>query len=243
MPTRDPTADHPHLWTDFLTSPSSESRKALADAYLPIVRREALRLGSRRANADHQDLVGLGTIGLLNALDSFDPERGIPFPAYARHLITGSMKDGLRQADRLPRKLREASDRLRLQTESAKEILGRAPTETELAALLDVTISKLREVIAASREVASLSELREDDDLRDSLEEEGLKRLLLADLADSVLEQLSPRKQAIVRLYHLEGLKLKEIANRLGVTESRVSQLHSEALREARTLGQRFMRA
>ena len=193
--------------------------------------------------ADFPDLISTGTVGLIRALESFDPTKGTPFPSFARLAVSGAMKDGLRKEDRVSRKVREESDRLRIETERAVTILGRLPSEFELASLAATTISRLREVLAATAAVGSLSELaspdgREVGDLvADPAAEERATRAQLADLAAAVLGRLSARKQAVVRWYHLEGVNLKEIGSRLGISESRVSQLHSEALQEARLWG------
>ena len=198
---------------------------------------------------EREELVHVGMLGLVEAAARFDTERGIPFSTFAGLRIEGAIIDFLRRGDWLPRASRAFEQRVSRTERALFERLGRAPTRTELAQSLDITGKALevhqarvaiatiesldREVRADSSQAVRLSEIIPDRAA--SIEEMVLERELVA-MARRSLHSLDERSRYVVVSYLLEGKSLKEIAERLGVTRSRVSQLKDEAVRRVREL-------
>ena len=231
------------LWERYSQSRSPELREALILQFQPLVKYVVRRLGYPTGGiVDYDDLVSYGTIGLIEAVERFEPERGTPFKAYAVARIKGAVIDALRDLDRLPRTLRQKAreaDRaaVRLRCE-----LGRAPRDREVASALGVTVERYREYVTdASRVTVSLDALssRDADDDRaefgiadpdaspvDCNIEREESRLEVV----RAIRQLPRRDQMLLGLYYKDGLSMREAGEVLGVTESRVSQLCSRAL-------------
>ena len=199
--------------------------------YSPLVKFVAGRVRSGLPpSVDQNDLVSDGVLGLMDAVDKFEPERGLQFQTYAVQRIRGAIVDGLRSSDWVPRSVREkirdmdaASTRLELR-------LGRAPKDKELAAELGITVEELRKVYTqtAHTSVVSFETVLDDEAPRTSLGLPGGDDNLPPGFLRAVRE-LAERDQVVVALYYWERLTLAEIGKVLGVSESRVSQLHSRA--------------
>ena len=219
------------LWQDFQRDPSTELRNRLVLQYSPLVKYVAGRVrAGLPPSVESADLVSEGVIGLMDAIDKFDPDRGLQFQTYAVPRIRGAIIDSIRATDWVPRSVRTKvrdADRVR---EELLLRLGRPPEDDELAAATGLTLAELREVLGRQTVVASVDhdELAEIHDggprLDDAFEDEGMRELLMR-----AVRQLPERDQVIVALYFFEGLTLAEIGRVLDVTESRVSQLRSRA--------------
>lgn len=217
--------------------------------YAPLVRRVARSLPLEIPGLlEFEDAVGYGTCGLVEAVRRYDPSKGTNFHAYAVQRIRGSMIDAFRRMDRLSRTMRQkARDVQRAQSE-LENVLGRSPNDHEASAHLGISLEQYREAHANSRWVTvSLDRLLEKDDDGDSfpaaemptadddidftrsLEEKELHE----DLARSV-QSLPERERLVVSLYYVEHLTMKDIANVLSVSETRVSQLHAQAVKRLR---------
>jgi RNA polymerase sigma factor for flagellar operon FliA len=234
------------LWQHFKTRRDRAVRERLALAYLPLVRAQVRRMAGRvPPSVRAEDLEGYGMVGLLEALDRFDPDRGIPFEAFARLRIRGAMYDYLRTLDLLPRVARRTVSHVQEADAALTHALGRRPTASELAASAGIGSRRLRRALrdaAAGMPLSLEGELGETDRLP-----AALARDAGGDLADAAEQQaldaelwrataaLPVRHKVVVGLYYEEGLTLAEIGRVLGVTESRVSQLRSEALQTLRT--------
>jgi RNA polymerase sigma factor for flagellar operon FliA len=227
------------LWAAFRSERDVELRNRLVLQYSPLVKYVAGRLRTRLPDSvDYNDLVSDGIIGLMDAIERFDPGRGLTFQTFAVPRIRGSMVDALRALDWVPRSVREKVRRVEEAQRTLEARLGRIPDDPEIAAELGIPVSELRELYAkvAFTSVATLDDL--DLDLADDLsaaathrvEDDHAKAALL-----KVVGELPQRDQVIIALYYFEGFTLAEIGRVLGVTESRVSQLHSRATLVLRT--------
>jgi len=213
------------------------NRNDLILQYYPMVRQVAYRMARRLPRSvDAEDLVNIGVLGLMDAVDRFEEGRAPSFGAYARIRVQGAIVDEMRKNDWVPRSVRDRAGRIDKARTALTEELGRAPTHEELAAHLDVSVERLVQLnkTADVRVLVSTEEgATEDGRIRDTLAHPGLglDELLtnrhVSEQVRQVLSQISEREQLIVDMYYYRDLTFKEIAQVLGVTESRVSQLHS----------------
>jgi len=220
-------------------------RDALIHRHLPLVRRVARRHAGRLpTGVELDDLVSWGTFGLLAAVARYQPSREALFPAYARFRIRGAILDQLRRYDWMPRSVREKAAAVARAARETERRLGRSPTEAELAATLGLPLAAYRALLDEVAPVAlvGLDELEPDErDDRQSVGEghEPLGVLLArerAGLVADAIRRLPEREQLLLSLYYRDELTMKEVGAVLGVTESRVSQLHTQALLLVRAL-------
>jgi RNA polymerase sigma factor FliA len=219
------------LWAAYRADPSLELRNRLVLQYSPLVKYVAGRLRARLPESvEYADLVSDGILGLMEAIDRFDPGRGLAFQTFAVPRIRGAMVDALRGLDWVPRSVRDKVRKVEAAQQSLEARLGRIPDDPEIAAELGITVSALRELYSkvAFTSVATVEDLELADDLSaaatQEIEDDQAKAALL-----KVVRELPERDQVIIALYYFEGFTLAEIGQVLGVTESRVSQLHSRA--------------
>jgi RNA polymerase sigma factor FliA len=237
------------LWRQYGSTHGQAHRDRLMLHYAPLVKYVAGRVGTGLpAHVDVADLVQSGIFGLADAIEKFEPERGLKFETYAMQRIRGAILDELRSQDWVPRSVRGRARDVERALERLGNQLQRTPTDTEIAAELQITVAELRELYAqfqltsvvaldelmvAGRGDASLAETLPDigaDDPVASLVDQDNRR----QLADAIA-QLGERDRVVVTLYYFENLTLAEIGKVLGVTESRVCQLHTRAVLRLRT--------
>ncbi|MDH5752393.1 MAG: FliA/WhiG family RNA polymerase sigma factor [Deltaproteobacteria bacterium] len=227
-----------------------KTRDEVALEYAPVVRQIANKLAARLpANLDREDLVQAGMIGLLDALEKFDPGREAQFRTYAEFRIKGAMLDDLRATDWVPRSVRENADRVGRANKELSYELGRAPFEEEIAVRLGLSLNEYRELLLKSKAVnlLSIEDLghRDSDgdhgDIHDVLADpqagDPLETLSLSDMKKRLaqaIRELPDREQLLLSLYYDEGLNLKEIGEVMNITESRVSQLRTQAIMRLR---------
>ncbi len=244
------TPDEEIRVSDTVTSALTvEEQQHLVMQYAPLVRRVARSLPLEIPGLlEFEDAVGYGTCGLVEAVRRYDPAKGTNFHAYAVRRIRGSIIDAFRRMDRLSRTMRQkAREVQRAQTELQVE-LGRTPTDVEASEYLGMTLTQYRDALTNSRWVTvSLDRLLEKDESGDSFPaaemptaDEDLdftvafeEAELYEDLATAV-RALPDREKLVVSLYYVEHLTMKEIAGVLSVSETRVSQLHSQAVKRLR---------
>ncbi|MCL2702285.1 MAG: FliA/WhiG family RNA polymerase sigma factor [Defluviitaleaceae bacterium] len=221
-------------------------REKLIIEYLPVVKITAGRLAVRfYGHVEMDDLVSYGIFGLIDAIDKFDPNKGVKFETYASLRIRGAIIDNIRRLDWVPRTLRQENKKLERAYTELENQLGREPKEEELAVKLEITVKEVRELIGKSQLAAfvSLDEYMEQSHehsaavsadrktSRDGNEPETeLLRGETKDMLIQAIERLTEKERIVVTLYYYEEMTLKEISKVLSVTESRVSQIHSKAM-------------
>lgn len=219
------------LWQEYKTTHDPEVRNRLVLQYAPLVKYVAGRVRSGMPQTVEQaDLVSEGVIGLMDAIEKFEPGRGLQFQTYAVPRIRGAIIDGLRAADWVPRSVRNKIRDIQQAQVALESRIGRTPTDTEIADELQVSVKELRATYAkvSYTSLASIDEIGVTDDFgvaaEDALEDNEVRAALMA-----AITHLPERDKIIIALYYFEGLTLSEIGQVLGVTESRVSQLHTRA--------------
>jgi RNA polymerase sigma factor FliA len=234
------------LWQEFRSSRDQETRDRLILTYAPLVKFVAGRVGANLpSHVDEQDLVSYGLLGLIGAIERFDPDREIKFETFAIARIRGAIIDELRSLDWVPRSVRTRARAIERAIATLEKELMRAPTDEEIAKKLGLTPDELEESLheisrtsvaaldelwspSGSGDQVSLIDTIEDDSGPDpemSLEQSEVKEALAEAISD-----LPEREKLVVTLYYYEELTLREIGEVLGVTESRVSQLHTKAI-------------
>jgi RNA polymerase sigma factor for flagellar operon FliA len=224
-------------WTEC----TPEQQERLARHFAPKVKYLALRLKFRLPrNVELADLIGAGTLGLMESFAKFRPQLGIKFDTYAENRIRGAMLDELRRLDWFPRSLRR---RVRLLDEAAHKLehaAGHAPSEEELVAETGLNLQEVREGLEALQNqfCLSLDMMQDSFSPADSLNEENPFRQAasqeLVDRMAELIDQLTPREKLVLSLYYADELNMRETAEVMGITEGRVSQLHSQALSRLR---------
>ncbi|MCC7010588.1 MAG: FliA/WhiG family RNA polymerase sigma factor [Acidobacteria bacterium] len=232
------------------TSPSPEAlqeRDALVMGHIDLVRSLASRLGRRvPSHVELSELVSVGVLGLIDAARRFDSSLGVPFEAFARRRIHGAMLDSLRRLDRVPRSVRRTQRRIDAALADLRHRLGREPERDEIAEALGLAPEAYDAVLEELRwaDVAVVRSRGSDEDAGDLLDvaidgEDGPyaqleRRALRARLAQA-LSELPDRERQILALSYQEELTLAEIGQVFGVSESRVSQLRTQAVARLRT--------
>lgn len=242
----DHTAAITDVWRAYKASGDTDLRDRLILQYAPLVRYVAGRVGvGLPASVEQGDLVSYGVFGLIDAIEKYDLERAIKFETYAINRIRGAIIDELRSFDWIPRSVRTKAKDIERAISSLEERLQRTPTEPEIAEELGLDLRELRRVlgqvsyvhVAALDEMlgsadqadgATLGERIEDERISapgDAMDDEETRQLLAR-----VIHTLPEREQIVVTLYYYEGLTLAEIGLVLGVTESRICQIHTKAI-------------
>jgi RNA polymerase sigma factor for flagellar operon FliA len=219
-----------HIWTEFKQSREPALRNRLVLQYAPLVKYVAGRMRTRLPDSvDQDDLVSDGVLGLMDAIERFDPARGLTFQTFAVPRIRGAIIDGMRAMDFVPRSVRDKLRELQKSQLALEERLGRSPTTEEIAREAGIPLQQVRDLTKkGSGSHANL----DDFDLADELASTADHALEEGDVQASlmrVVDELSERDRVVIALYYFEGLTLAEIGRVLGVTESRVSQVHSRA--------------
>lgn len=233
MDSDQPDPDHSvgALWERFKRDGDKDARDRLVVHFSPLVKFVAGRVRSGLPpSVDQADLVSDGVIGLMDAIEKFEPARGLQFQTYAVSRIRGAMVDGLRSSDWVPRSIREKIRDLDAAQARLERELGRAPTDGEVARELGISVDDLRKIYSqtAHTSVVSFETVLEDEAPRATADLPGADDDLPPGFLAAIRE-LAERDQIVVALYYWERLTLAEIGRVLGVTESRVSQLHSRA--------------
>lgn len=225
---------------------SPDARQEYIEKYTPLIRYVAERLVARLpGHISKDDLLSAGILGLIDAVDKFDPERNILFKTYAEFRIKGAMLDELRAMDWVPRAIRKKAAQVEKTYQTLEIGLGRPATDEEVAKALKISLEEFQKLLGEVRGVNILDiesfrglgqsatrndlfELIADENAQDALEILGLSeiRSVLAEAINSIPE----KERLVVTLYYYEELTMKEIGEVLGYTESRISQIHTKAV-------------
>lgn len=236
-------------WIELKKTSSPRIREAIVIKYAPLVKHVAGRIPIKIKVVEFGDLVGFGSIGLLDAIDKYNPNKCIKFKTYAHTRIQGAIYDELRKIDDLPRSVRQEWKLLEKAREILEVKLQRAAQPKEIANTVGITLAKYNEImryIWQTTGTTSIDEDHYDEDgnailLKDKLkasskmnpdylaEKEEIQKEII-----NVLKKLPPKEQEVLILYYYEGMTLKEIGETLEVSESRVSQLHTKAIQDLR---------
>jgi RNA polymerase sigma factor for flagellar operon FliA len=240
------------LWRRYKGTGDDRARERLVVAYSPLVKYVAGRMSSGLpAHVEEADLISYGLIGLINAIERFDLAREIKFETYAIPRIRGAIIDELRSLDWVPRSVRARAREIERANAKLEAKLQRAPSDEEMSAELGISMEDFQEsliqisnsTIAALDELWSVSDSSGDqvsllDTLHDPEAPDPEKVLDATDLKDRVADaiaRLPEREKLVIALYYYENLTLREIGEVLGVTESRISQLHTKAVLRLRS--------
>lgn len=243
------------LWQRYHREADSVTENELVQQYLPLVKATVGRLAmTLPPHVDFSDLYSAGLVGLLHATRNYDPHTGVPFESYARVRIRGAVLDELRRMDWVPRSVHERARKIQETLSRLEQELGQTPTEAQMARALGMSLDDYLRALDEVRPAAyvcldataasdhsdsgSLHEVvgdASDDDPSDFT-----SRRELAVLIKERLKQLPEIQRKIMALYYEEGLLLREIAETFGLTESRICQIHAQAVMSIKAYIERY---
>jgi RNA polymerase sigma factor for flagellar operon FliA len=243
----EPEVDPDLLWAEYKQSHSAEAREKVILHYAPLVKYVAGRVSTGLPpSVEFGDLVSYGVFGLLDAIEKYDPDRGIKFETYAIARIKGAIIDELRADDWVPRSVRFKAREIERAYVALESELRRIPTDDEVAEKLGISVPEYLNLLSKMSLISlvaldelwtvsgdkpdkiSLADIVEDVKVKDpskTFEIEEMKDII----ADSI-NHLPERERIVVTLYYFEGLTMREIGEVLSVTESRVCQMHTKAI-------------
>jgi RNA polymerase sigma factor for flagellar operon FliA len=235
-----------------------EEKSQYVEQYSPLIKYLANRLAARLPDhINRDDLISSGVLGLIDAVDKFDPGRAIMFKTYAEFRIKGAMLDELRSLDWVPRSIRKKANQLERLWQRLEIELGHPPSDEEAAESLQVSVPEYLKMLDEVHTISILdldafkavdkTGARESRDIYDLLADEnsldGLTTLTQSEVRDvlaAAIDELAEKERLVVTLYYHEELTMKEIGQVLGYTESRISQLHTKSLLRLRAKLRRY---
>ena len=229
------------VWLDFKRDQSNQNlRNALIERFLPLVRYNAERVWAKLPDGvDLNDLISAGVFGLMEAIEAFDLDRGVKFETYCVPRIRGAMLDELRTMDWVPRLVRSKASKLEAARKEAEAELGRPPSDAEIAKKMGLPMEEYDKhkseasavnLVSLNKkwyETDSYKDVREIDIIEDTKGEDPTDGIQKRDVMKLVTKGLNRNERLIIILYYYEELTMKEIGTTLGLSESRVSQMHS----------------
>jgi RNA polymerase sigma factor for flagellar operon FliA len=251
--TPNPTA--PALWQRYHRRDDPATENALVEKYLPLVSAVVSRLAmTLPEHVDQDDLYSVGLVGLLQALRNYDPTCGASFETYARMRIRGSMLDELRRMDWVPRSVHEKARKIQGVMAELEQKLGQVATEAQMAKALNLSVPEyvnlLNEVRPATFVCLDTASSSDEDDsgnlyevIADTVENSPMEQVSRHELKQVIFERLKelPEMQRkVLAFYYAEDMHLREIAEVFGLTESRICQIHSQAILAIRAYIKRF---
>lgn len=235
--------DIARVWNEYLKNKDDKSRNKLLLHYLPIVKYTAIRLHSRLPRSvDLEDLISVGIEGLMKAIDSYDPHRKILFETYCPLRIRGEILDDLRKNDWIPRLVRQRAQQLQKATQKLESLYGRQPTEIELAKELNMVQEEFAhfQKDAHALNLISLNSALSDGDrdkefqeieiVADRKSKDPYWQAQKKDSREYVLKGFHKQEKLIMVLYYFEEMTMREIGETLGISESRVCQIHTSII-------------
>jgi RNA polymerase sigma factor for flagellar operon FliA len=242
------------LWRDYIQTRTPQLREKLIIEYVGLVRVVAGRMGMYLGHTvEFDDLNSYGVFGLIDAIDKFELTKGVKFETYASLRIRGAILDQIRKMDWIPRSLRQKQKQLEQASSEFDTKFGRAPTQQELASYLKISEDELEDLqnqtqlsslISLEEYMGQGSEIQNEPEKQQgfiqpetAMEQKELKQLLA-----QAISSLTEKEQKVIALYYYDELTLKEISQILEVSESRISQLHTKALKKMKQkLGEKNM--
>jgi RNA polymerase sigma factor for flagellar operon FliA len=244
-------ADLEAVWSRFKQDDDQQDRDRLIVYYAPLVKYVASRLAAGLPQSvDQADLVSYGMFGLIDAITKFDPQRGFKFETYAIARIKGAILDELRSIDWVPRSVRAKAKSVERAMAKLESDLRRAPTDDEIAAELGLSVGALQAIYTqvSSAGLVALDEMLafggsggETMTLGDTLADRSTgpggvyEQIEMRQLLAAAINRMPEREKIVLTLYYYENLTLAEIGRVLGVTESRVCQIHTKAVLQLRS--------
>lgn len=243
-------SDTEQLWKEYHAKMTPKLREQLVLKYAPLVKKTVGRMGLRPDGPiEWEDLINYGIIGLIDAIERFDPDRGASFATFATVRIRGAVLDALRQFDPLGRLARR---RVKAAKEAIHQLtveLGRLPTDSEVASKIGLTEHQYKQVLqdasftilsleqpfqTGEDQTSKLAEIIEDPDAVNSLE--SIEEAELRERLMDAITTLPQREQVLLSLYYYEDLTMREVATAMGISQTRVCQLHARAILTLRAL-------
>jgi len=226
------------LWEKYSRDKSVELRNELVMEYIDQVKSIVLRMvPTYRGYSSYDDMLSCGILGLMDAIEKYDPGKNVKFEYYAAMRIRGEIIDNIRKQDWAPSSLRRKIKAINNATSELENSLCRTPSDEEIARHLGMAEEEVQKTLEKSHmfNVIYFEEMTQDDHLWESADpdesmEEKVEGSEMVDLLGGFIDDLSEKERTVVTLYYYEEMKLKEIANLLGVSESRASQIHSKAI-------------
>jgi RNA polymerase sigma factor FliA len=229
------------VWKDFKADLTDQRlRNILIERYFPLVKYNAERVWQKLPEGvDLNDLISAGVFGLMDAIEAFDMERGVKFETYCVPRIRGAMLDELRTMDWVPRLVRSKASKLEAGRKRVEARVGRPPTAVEMAAEMEMSLEEYEKMKSDASavnlvslnkkwyETDSYKDVREVDIVEDHKGEDPTGGIQKRDIMRLVTKGLNRNERLIMILYYYEELTMKEIGSTLGLSESRVSQMHS----------------
>ena len=222
-------------------------RNKIIEQYLPMIQCVARRISSRLpAHIHYNDLISSGVFGLMDAIEKYDPERNNKFKTYAEFRVRGAILDSLRSQDWTPRSIRDKAKKIDKVTKELERNLSRPPSEKEIAKALNISLQDYHVLLSQTREVSLISidegaifnhtdksfvlkMLSDTDSSMSQLNRKSIHRIII-----DTIKELPERQRIVLSLYYYEEFNLRKIGQILNVTESRVSQLHAQAIEKLR---------
>ncbi len=235
------------VWLKYRRTHRKIYKNKLIETYFPLVRHIADRmLMTLPASVELNDLISMGTFGLIEAIERFDPDRGVLFKTYCVNRIRGAILDELRSQDWVPRLVRYKSSTVDKVGGRLKGRFGREATVFEMAQELEITVEEYQKMEREAKPTAMLSLSDESpegsaesssrilDLVKDERGDNPFSHVHLRDIRELAKRHLNEKEQVVVSLYYFDQLSMKEIAKVLGLTESRICQIHSKVIEKLR---------